>query len=128
MVLTTLEHNILFRARHILGVHNTRAVYISRFQVEQFKQISPGAGDLPTLVPTHLLPQSWSLNAKDYIKFRPVLRLPETLYLFTTITILYLTTLHLGAKKRSLKHVRAKTMYTINTIQYIQFISGHGLF
>ena len=30
----------------------------------------------------------------------------------TTTTILYLTTLHLGAKKRSLKHVRAKTMYT----------------
>ena len=30
-------------------------------------------------------------------------------------SILYLTTLHLGAKKRSLKHVRAKTMYTINT-------------
>ena len=42
----------------------------------------------------------------------------------TTITILYLTTLHLGAKKRSLKHVRAKTMYTINTIQYIQFIKN----
>ena len=35
----------------------------------------------------------------------------------TTTTILYLTTLHLGAKKRSLKRVRAKTMYTINTIQ-----------
>ena len=35
----------------------------------------------------------------------------------TTTTILYLTTLHLGAKKRSLKHVRAKTMYTINTLQ-----------
>ena len=28
----------------------------------------------------------------------------------TTTTILYLTTLHLGAKKRSLKHVRAKTI------------------
>ena len=26
------------------------------------------------------------------------------------------------SEKRSLKHVRAKTMYTINTIQYIQFI------
>ena len=32
----------------------------------------------------------------------------------TTTTILYLTTLHLGAKKRSLKHVRAKTMYTVS--------------
>ena len=37
----------------------------------------------------------------------------------TTTTILYLTTLHLGAKKRSLKHVRAKTMYTmINDAEY----------
>ena len=26
------------------------------------------------------------------------------------------------SEKRSLKHVRAKTMYTINTIQYIKFI------
>lgn len=61
LVLTALKHNILFRARHIPGVHNTGADYISRFQVEQFKQISPGADDLPTLVPAHLLPQSWSL-------------------------------------------------------------------
>ena len=28
------------------------------------------------------------------------------------------------SEKRSLKHVRAKTMYTINTIQYIQFIKN----
>ena len=69
----------LFRAGHILGVHNTGADYVSRFQVEQFKEISPGAVDLPTLVPTHLLPQSWSFNAKDFVKFHPVLRLPETL-------------------------------------------------
>ena len=62
LVLTSLKHNILFRARHIPGVHNTGADYISRFQVEQFKQISPGADDLPTLVPAHLLPQSWSLR------------------------------------------------------------------
>ena len=62
LVLTSLKHNILFRARHIPGVHNTGADYISRFQVDQFKEISPGADDLPTLVPEHLLPQSWSLR------------------------------------------------------------------
>ena len=62
LVLTSLKHNILFRTRHIPGVHNTGADYISRFQVEKFKQISPGADDLPTLVPAHLLPQSWSLR------------------------------------------------------------------
>ena len=62
LVLTSLKHNILFHARYIPGVHNTGADYISRFQIEQFKQISPGADDLPTLVPAHLLPQSWSLR------------------------------------------------------------------
>ena len=46
----------LFLAGHIPGVDNTGADYISRFQVEQFKQISPGAVDLPTLVPAYLLP------------------------------------------------------------------------
>ena len=29
------------------------------------------------------------------------------------------------SEKRSLKHVRAKTIYTINTIQYIQFIKKY---
>ena len=42
----------------------------------------------------------------------------------TTTTILYLTTLHLGAKKRLLKHVRAKTMYTINTIQCLHVLKA----
>lgn len=62
MVLTSLRHNILFHARHIPGVHNTGADYISRFQVDQFKQISPGADELPTSVPVNLLPQNWSLR------------------------------------------------------------------
>ena len=62
LVLTSLKYNILFRARHIPGVHNSGADYISRFQVEQFKQISPEADVLPTPVPANLLPQSWSLR------------------------------------------------------------------
>ena len=64
LVLTSLTYNILFRARHIPGVHNTGADYISRFQVEQFKQLSPGADELPTPVPTHLLPENWSLRCR----------------------------------------------------------------
>ena len=56
MVLTSLKHNILFRARHIPGVLNTGADYISRFQVEQFKQISPKADEMPTSLPANLLP------------------------------------------------------------------------
>ena len=31
LVLTSLKYNILFRARHIPGVHNSGADYISRF-------------------------------------------------------------------------------------------------
>ena len=48
LVLTSLTYNILFRAHHIPGVHNAGADYISRFQVEQLKQISPGADKLLT--------------------------------------------------------------------------------
>ena len=36
--LTLLKHNILFRTRHIPGVDNTDADYISHFQVDQFRQ------------------------------------------------------------------------------------------
>ena len=62
LVLTSLKYNILFRALHIPGVHNSGADYISSFQVEQFKQISPEADVPPTPVPANLLPQSWSLR------------------------------------------------------------------
>ena len=62
LVITSIKFNILFRARHIPGVHNSGADYISRFQVEQFKQISADADVLPTPVPANLLPQSWSLR------------------------------------------------------------------
>jgi len=71
LVLTSLKYNILFRARHIPSVHNSGADYISRFQVERFKQISPEADVLPMPVPANLLPQSWSY-AKGLVKFRPV--------------------------------------------------------
>ena len=33
LVLSCLRYNILFRAKHVPGLHNTRADYISRFQV-----------------------------------------------------------------------------------------------
>ena len=62
LVLTSLKHNVLFRARHIPGLNNTRADYVSRFQIKQFKNIHPGADDSPTLVPENLQPKSWSLT------------------------------------------------------------------
>ena len=72
LVLTSLKYNILFRARHIPGVHNSGADYISRLQVEQFKQISPEADVLPKKFP-------WAScrrvgpYAKGLVKFRPLI-------------------------------------------------------
>lgn len=37
LVLSCLRYNVLFRARHIPGLRNSQADYISRFQVESFK-------------------------------------------------------------------------------------------
>ena len=50
LVLKALKHNILFRARHLPGVLNTRADLISHFQIEQFKELSPGMDELPTQI------------------------------------------------------------------------------
>ena len=46
LVLTSLTYNILFRARHVPGVHITGVDGISRFQVKQFKRISPQGGQI----------------------------------------------------------------------------------
>lgn len=62
LVLISLKHNILFRARHIAGVNNSCADLLSRLQVKQFKQIFPKADKMPTQVPDNLLPKSWSLS------------------------------------------------------------------
>ena len=61
LVFTSLNYNILFQARHIAGVHNSRADLLFRFQVGQFKRIFPEADKMPTRVPDHLLPKSWLL-------------------------------------------------------------------
>lgn len=55
-------HNIFFRARHIPGLANTRADYISRSQVAKFKELSPEADELPTTVPENLMPKNWALT------------------------------------------------------------------
>ena len=62
LVLTSLRSNIIFRARHIPGLNNTRADCLSRLQIARFKELSPQAEDLPTVVPENLLPRSWSLT------------------------------------------------------------------
>ena len=62
LVLTCLKYNILFRARHVPGIHNELADSLSRLQVSKFKQLAPvGVHSLPTLLPYHLQPQNWQI-------------------------------------------------------------------
>ena len=53
-----LRYNIIFRTRHIPGINNTRADCLSRFQIAPFKELSPRADELPTIVPEILMPKS----------------------------------------------------------------------
>ena len=41
LVLTSLGYNTLFHARHIPGVHNSGADYLSHFQVERSRKFYP---------------------------------------------------------------------------------------
>ena len=61
LILCCLRHNIFFKARHVPGLQNSRADFISRFQIDSFKAITPDADPFPTPVPRSLLPESWSL-------------------------------------------------------------------
>ena len=62
LVLTSLRHNILFRAYHVPGVDNTRADLISRLQIVDFRKAFPDADPEPTHVPETLHPQKWSIR------------------------------------------------------------------
>ena len=85
LVLTSLTYNILFRASHIPCVHNTGADYISRFQVEQFKNTRPGRTNCQLQFP-HTFCQRIGHYAEGFVKFRTVVRhvqtLPESLGYF----------------------------------------------
>lgn len=61
LVLQCLKHNILFRAVHVPGVLNVKADALSRLQVTKFKSLGQGMDHDRTLVPPHLLPESWPL-------------------------------------------------------------------
>lgn len=62
LVAICLEYNILFRAKHIPGVHNTLADCLSRLQVQNFRELAPAHMDLqPTAIPFHLQPQNWQV-------------------------------------------------------------------
>ena len=60
LVSVCLKHNILFRAKHIPGVHNTLADCLSRLQVQRFRELAPAHMNLqPTEIPHTLLPKNW---------------------------------------------------------------------
>ena len=62
LVLACLKFNIFFRAQHVPAVHNTLADALSRLQVSKFKELAPaGVQALPTVIPSHLMPRSWSI-------------------------------------------------------------------
>ena len=62
LVLSCLRHNILFQTRHIPGLQNSSADYLSRSQVVNFKDIFPEAEESPTQIPENLMPKNWVLT------------------------------------------------------------------
>ena len=52
LVLISMKHNFLVRARHVLGVSNAIADALSRFQVQCFRELAPQADQTP--VPSRL--------------------------------------------------------------------------
>ena len=62
LVSICLEHNILFKAKHIPGAHNALADSLSRLQVASFRKMAPVTMcQSPTEIPPHLLPQNWQM-------------------------------------------------------------------
>ncbi len=62
LVSICLDNNILFRAKHIPGTHNTLADCLSRLQVQTFQKLAPASmNPFPTDIPLHLQPQSWPI-------------------------------------------------------------------
>ena len=59
MVLKCLQNNILFKAKHIPGKKNVFADYLSRLQVEQFRQLAAWAQADLCLVLEKFLPQNF---------------------------------------------------------------------
>ena len=60
LVSICLHHNILFKAKHIRGIHNNLADGLFRLQVQTFTHLAPAHMDpLPTDIPQHLQPQNW---------------------------------------------------------------------
>ena len=59
MVLHCLNHNIVFRAKHIPGKNNVLADSLSRLQVTEFRRLAPNAQKYPTCIPDNLKPENF---------------------------------------------------------------------
>ena len=51
LVLISMKHNFLVRARHVPGVDNGIADALSRFQVKRFRDLAPNADRTPCFIP-----------------------------------------------------------------------------
>ena len=51
LVLISMKHNFLVRARHVPGANNEIADALSRFQAQRFMELAPGADQTPCTTP-----------------------------------------------------------------------------
>lgn len=55
LVLISMKHNFLVRARHVPGVSNEIADALSRFQMQRFRTLAPAADQSPCTIPPSLM-------------------------------------------------------------------------
>ena len=55
LVLLSMEHNFLVRARHVPGLSNEIADVLSRFQMQRFWALAPDADQFPCTIPPSLM-------------------------------------------------------------------------
>ena len=55
LVLLSMQHNFVFRARHVPGVSNEIADALSRFQMQRFQALAPDADQSPCIIPPSLM-------------------------------------------------------------------------
>ena len=55
LVLISMKHNFLVRARHVSGVSNNIADALSRFQMQRFRALAPDADQNPCTIPPSLM-------------------------------------------------------------------------
>ena len=61
LILCCLRHNVFFKARHVPGLQNSCAEFISRFQKNSFVAITQDADRVSTPFRMSLLPENWWL-------------------------------------------------------------------